>query len=308
MISPDSDIYRAHPDWCLHTEGRDKSIARTQYVMDFSRKDVRDNVYAQMYDVLSKNKIDYLKWDFNRNLTEVACAELPADRQGEVFHRFILGTYEIMDRLITDFPDMLLENCSGGGGRFDPGMLAYSPQIWTSDNTDPIERLTIQFGTSLCYPASTMGAHVSASSRTGYETKTTVALWGTFGYELDPDKLTDEQIAEIKEQAKLYHKYYDVIHYGDLYRLITPFEDEFKVAWEFVSEDKNEALVTVVEMKRFYNDFFMLRLQGLDPEKIYEIEETGEEYSGALLMNAGVNLSTRRSFDGNSFRLHLIAK
>ena len=308
MISPDSDIYRAHPDWCLHTEGRDKSIARTQYVMDFSRKDVRDNVYAQMYDVLSKNKIDYLKWDFNRNLTEVACAQLPADRQGEVFHRFVLGTYEIMDRLITDFPDILLENCSGGGGRFDPGMLAYSPQIWTSDNTDPIERLTIQFGTSLCYPASTMGAHVSASKRTGYETKTNVALWGTFGYELDPDKLTDEQIAEIKEQAKLYHKYYDVIHYGDLYRLITPFEDEFKVAWEFVSEDKNEALVTVVEMKRFYNDFFMLRLQGLDPEKIYEIEETGEEYSGALLMNAGVNLSTRRSFDGNSFRLHLIAK
>ncbi len=308
MISPDSDIYREHPDWCLHTEGRDKSIARTQYVMDFSRKEVRENVYAQMYDVLSKNKIDYLKWDFNRNLTEVACAELPADRQGEVFHRFILGTYEIMDRLITDFPDLLLENCSGGGGRFDPGMLAYSPQIWTSDNTDPIERLTIQFGTSLCYPASTMGAHVSASKRTGYETKTNVALWGTFGYELDPDKLTDEQIAEIKEQAKLYHKYYDVIHYGDLYRLITPFEDEFKVAWEFVSEDKNEALVTVVEMKRFYNDFFMLRLQGLDPEKIYEIEETGEEYSGALLMNAGVNLSTRRSFDGNSFRLHFIAK
>ena len=139
MISPDSDIYRAHPDWCLHTKGRDKSIARTQYVIDYSRKEVRDHIYSMMYDVLSNNNIDYVKWDFNRNLTEVSCAELPPEKQGEVFHRFVLGTYEIMDRLTTDFPHILLENCSGGGGRFGPGMLYYSPQIRTSDNTDPIE-------------------------------------------------------------------------------------------------------------------------------------------------------------------------
>ena len=308
MISPDSDIYRAHPDWCLHTEGRDKSIARTQYVMDYSRKEVRDYVYSMMYDVLSNNNIDYVKWDFNRNLTEVSCAELPPEKQGEVFHRFVLGTYEIMERLTTDFPHILLENCSGGGGRFDPGMLYYSPQIWTSDNTDPIERLTIQFGTSLCYPASTMGAHVSANSRTGYETKMNVALWGSFGYELDPDKLTPEEKAEITDQIALYHKYYDVIHYGDLYRLITPFENEFHVAWEFVSEDKNEALVTVVEIKRVYDEFFILRLKGLDPEKYYEIEETGDIYSGAYLMNAGLNFTHRPHGDGVSYRVHLLAK
>ncbi len=308
MISPDSDIYREHPDWCLHTEGRAKSIARTQYVIDYSRKDVRDHIYGMIYDILSKNNIDYVKWDFNRNLTEVSCAKLPKERQGEVFHRFVLGTYEIMDRLTTDFPHILLENCSGGGGRFDPGMLYYSPQIWTSDNTDPIERLTIQYGTSLCYPTSTMGAHVSACRRTGYETKMNVALWGSFGYELDPDKLTDEEIAEIKDQIALYHRYYDVIHYGDLYRLITPFENEFKVAWQHVSEDKNETLVTVVHIKNPYDSFFVLRLKGLDENKIYKDYETGKKYSGAYLMNAGLNLTHKPCGDGVSFRVHLIAE
>ena len=308
MISPDSEIYRAHPDWCLHTEGRDKSIARTQYVIDYSRKEVRDYIYSMMYKILSENNIDYVKWDFNRNLTEVSCAEFPAERQGEIFHRFVLGTYEIMDRLTKDFPNLLLENCSGGGGRFDPGMLYYSPQIWTSDNTDPIERLTIQFGTSLCYPASTMGAHVSASRRASYETKKNVALWGSFGYELDPDKLTAEEIAEIKEQVKEYHKYYDVIHYGDLYRLITPFENDFRVAWEFVSEDKKEALITVVNMRQPYDSLFILKAKGLDKNKTYILEDTGEEFSGAFLMNAGINLTHRENGDGSSYVIHIVEK
>lgn len=307
MISPDSELFRKHPDWCLHTEGREKSIARTQYVIDFSRKDVRDYIYSQMYKIISENDIDYVKWDFNRNLTEVSCEKLPKERRGEVFHRFVLGTYEIMDRLTTDFPHLLLENCSGGGGRFDPGMLYYSPQIWCSDNTDPIERLTIQFGTSLCYPASTMGAHVSANTRTGYNTKKNVALWGSFGYELDPDKLTEEEKNEIKNQVSEYHKYYDIIHYGDLYRLISPFENEFRVAWEFASQDKCEVLVTVVEVKRPYNELFILKLRGLSPEKLYKDEASGKIHSGAYLMNAGLNLTQMPHREHDSYIIHLKA-
>jgi alpha-galactosidase len=184
-------------------------------------------------------------------------------------------------------------------------MLYFSPQIWTSDDTDPIERLTIQFGTSLVYPASTMGDHVSANKRTGYETKTNVALWGTFGYELDPDKLTEEEIAEIKEQSKRYHKYYDVIHYGDLYRLESPFENWDRCAWQFVSEDKKESLVTAVQIKQVIHGFKMLKLQGLKPQSIYKDEATGDTYSGAYLMNAGLNLIEYLDEDGDSYILHL---
>ncbi|MCQ2475130.1 MAG: alpha-galactosidase [Clostridia bacterium] len=302
MISRDSNLYREHPDWCIHVPNREKSIARHQYVIDFSRRDVRDYIYNEMYKVLSVNKVDYLKWDFNRNLSEIGSAGYPADQQKEIAHRFVLGTYEIMDRLTKDFPDMLIENCSGGGGRFDAGMLYYSPQIWTSDNTDPIERLSIQFGTSMCYPANTMGAHVSASRRAGYETKGNVALWGSFGYELDPNRFTEEEQVTIKEQVKEYHKYYDVIHFGDLYRLISPFENHFRAAWMFVSEDKNEALVTSVVMRKPEDRPFFLRLKGLDPEKYYVDEETNEVYSGALLMNAGLCLNEFSLDDGTSFK------
>ncbi len=302
MISRDSNLYRAHPDWCLHVPNREKSIGRHQYVLDYSRQDVRDYIFNEMYKVLSVNKVDYLKWDFNRNLTEVGSAILPADRQKEVFHRYVLGTYEVMDRLTKAFPDMLIENCSGGGGRFDPGMLSFSPQIWTSDNTDPIERLAIQFGTSMCYPASTMGAHVSASRRTGYDTKGNVALWGSFGYELNPNKFTEDEAELVKAQVAEYHKYYDVIHFGELYRLISPFEDNFRAAWMFVSEDKSEALVTSVVMRQPYEKVFCLKLKGLDTDKFYQDEETGEIYSGALLMNAGLCLTWTDDNDGTSFK------
>ncbi len=302
MISRDSNLYRAHPDWCLHVPNREKSIARHQYVLDYSRQDVRDYIFNEMYKVLSVNKVDYLKWDFNRNLTEVGSATLPADRQKEVFHRYVLGTYEVMDRLTKAFPDMLIENCSGGGGRFDPGMLYFSPQIWTSDNTDPIERLAIQFGTSMCYPASTMGAHVSASRRTGYDTKGNVALWGSFGYELNPNKYTEEDAELVRAQVAEYHKYYDVIHFGELYRLISPFDNAYRAAWMFVSEDKSEALVTSVVMRQPFDKAFYLKLKGLAPEKFYLDEETGEVYSGALLMNAGLCLTYTSDEDGKSFK------
>ena len=306
MISRDSEPYRAHPDWCIHVPGREKSIARYQYVLDYSRQDVRDYIFGEMYKVLSANKIDYLKWDFNRNLTEVGSAQLPPERQKEVFHRFVLGTYEVMDRLTKAFPDMLIENCSGGGGRFDPGMLYYSPQIWTSDNTDPIERLSIQFGTSMCYPASTMGAHVSASRRTGYETKGNVALWGSFGYELDPNKFTEEDKRIVKQQVGEYHKYYDVIHFGDLYRLISPSENPFRAAWEFVSEDKTEALLTSVVMRKPEDRALFIKLKGLDPDKYYIDEDTHEVYSGALLMNAGLCIIASTD-DGTSFKKYFKA-
>lgn len=306
MISPDSDLFRAHPDWYVHVPNRESSIGRTQYVLDVSREDVRDNIFNQMYSVLSKNKIDYLKWDFNRHISEAGSAILPPERSKEFFHRFILGTYDLMDRFTKAFPDILFENCSGGGGRFDPGMLYYSPQIWTSDHTDPIERLTIQFGTSMCYPASSMGAHISASTRTGYKTKGNVALWGTFGYELDPTKISEEDRKIVLEQVKDYHKYYDLIHYGDLYRLIDPYFDHFKCAWSFVSPDKSEVLATAVIMRENNEHLFFLKLKGLDKNRFYRCEATGEVYSGALLMNSGIYLAPLK-YTGDSIALHFVA-
>lgn len=303
MISPDSDLYRAHPDWCVHVPNRDRSIGRWQCVIDMTRPDVRDYLFDRMCDILSNNDIDYIKWDFNRNITEAGSALLPAGRQKEFFHRFILGTYELMDRIVKRFPDILFENCSGGGGRYDAGMMAYSPQIWCSDNTDSISRIDIQFGSSLCYPASVQGAHVSASARTGYDTKKNVALWGSFGYELDPAKLSPADEKIIQGQIAEYHKYYDLIHYGDLYRLICPWDNPYRAAWEFVSEDKNQAMCTVVTKLQMPENNFFLKLKGLDPEKFYRCDNDGQIYSGALLMRAGLALSHMPSGDGSSFVL-----
>lgn len=301
MISEDSELYKAHPDWCVHVEGREQSPARQQYVIDMTRQDVRDCIFNQMYDVLSKNNITYLKWDYNRAITEPASVMLDARHSKEFFHRFILGTYELMDRITSAFPHILFESCAGGGGRFDAGMLYYMPQAWASDNTDPIERLTIQFGTTMCYPASSMGAHVSACDRTGIETKAAVAMAGTFGYELDPKEMSEEDKEKVKEQVKNYHRYYNVIHFGDLYRIIAPTDDEFKCAWEYVAKDKSEALLTVVIKNRAPHDFLLIKMKGLDPEKMYRDETDGEIYSGALLMNAGINLTDGTLSAGRSF-------
>lgn len=301
MISEDSELYKAHPDWCVHVEGREQSPARQQYVIDMTRQDVRDCIFNQMYDVLSKNNIAYLKWDYNRAITEPASVMLDARHSKEFFHRFILGTYELMDRITSAFPHILFESCAGGGGRFDAGMLYYMPQAWASDNTDPIERLTIQFGTTMCYPASSMGAHVSACDRTGIETKAAVAMAGTFGYELDPKEMSEEDKEKVKEQVKDYHRYYNVIHFGDLYRIIAPTDDEFKCAWEYVAKDKSEALLTVVIKNRAPHDFLLIKMKRLDPEKMYRDETDGEIYSGALLMNAGINLTDGTLSAGRSF-------
>lgn len=323
MINPDSDLYRAHPDWCLKVEGRDMSIGRAQYVLDMSRKDVRDNIFEQMKAVLSSANIAYVKWDFNRNLTEVASAVLPPERQKEVFHRYVLGVYDLLERLLTEFPSLLLEGCAGGGGRFDPGMLYYSPQIWTSDDTDAMERLEIQYGTSIVYPPSSMSAHVSTvpNHQTGrvtpFKTRGDVAMGGSFGYELDITKMTDEEKELVREQVAAYHKYYDVIQNGDYYRLINPTESKGTMisasAWESVAQDKNEVLLTYVVIRTAVAVSRYIRLRGLDPEKIYVDTETGRQYSGALLMNAGLNISNDGAndgkwSDGESRVWHFIAK
>jgi len=309
MISPISKVYEAHPDWCVHLPGRTRHETRNQLVMDVSRADVRDYIFESIEKILGTYNIEYIKWDFNRNLSEAGSALLPADQAGEFYHRFVMGTYELMNRLVTRFPNILFENCASGGGRFDTGMLYYSPQIWTSDNTDPIDRLSIQFGTSLCYPASTMGAHVSISDRAGYNTKANVAMWGTFGFELDPDHIKGEDRELCKQKIQDYHKYYDLIHEGDLYRVTCPWDQKGHVSWEFVSPDKKEMLFTRVTMLRKFLEKARLvqKFKGLDPQKNYRLEGTEQVYSGAYLMNVGLFLHKYPIEDGDSFTLHFTA-
>lgn len=294
MISPESGLYRANPDWCIHIKGRNRTQMRSQLVLDFSREDVREHIYGKIKEILSSANIEYVKWDMNRSLCEVGNEVLPPNRQREIWHRYVLGVYEMQERLITDFPELLLENCSSGGARFDAGMLYYSPQIWTSDDTDAIERLKIQNGTSLCFPCSCMGAHVSASPnhcvgrQTPFKTRGHVAMVGTFGYELDTTKLSDNEKNAIKEQIEEFNKYNPLIRNGDFYRLADPFKQSKYDAWMFVSKDKSEALLEYVQvLKEPAVPPRLLRFRGLDKNAVYIHEETGKRYSGAFLMNAG---------------------
>lgn len=295
MVSEDSELYRKHPDWCLHVEGRPLSRARHQLVLDFSRQDVRDYIFNRLKEILESANIEYVKWDMNRNITEAGSSLLSADRQKEVFHRYILGVYDMLEKLVTTFPDILLEGCSGGGGRFDPGMLYYSPQIWTSDDTDAIERLKIQCGTSLVYPISAMGAHVSASPNhqtqrvTPFKTRGIVAMSGTFGYELDLNKLTEEEKELVKQQVSEFKKYYNLIAYGDYYRIINPFENDDFCAWCFISSAKDEVLINFVQARCHANPpLVRLKLNGLSPDKKYVEETTSKIYSGDTLINSGL--------------------
>lgn len=318
MISPVSKLYEAHPEWALKTTGRPMSISRSQYVLDMTREDVRDYLFDTISGVLSSANIEYVKWDFNRNLTEAGSALLPAERGGEIFHRYVLGLYDLLDRLTTAFPHILLEGCSSGGGRFDPAMLYYSPQFWTSDDTDAMERLDIQLGTSFVYPASSMSCHVSASPNhqtgrvTSFVTRGNVAMAGAFGYELDLTKLTDDEKDLIRKQTADYHRYYDIINRGDLYRLILP-TDNYNgktgkcASWMYVSEDKSEALFTFVVIRTSVHPVYFVKLRGLDPNAIYVDQTTGKEYHGDTLMNAGLNL-TKNYRDGDSVVIHLIKK
>ena len=307
MVSPNSDLYRAHPEWCLHVKGRPHCNCRNQYLLDLSQKEVLDNVFGQMCAVLDSAPIDYVKWDFNRPMTQVGSSAWPTERQMELQHRVMLGAYELYERFVARYPHILLENCASGGGRFDLGMLYYAPQIWTSDNTDALDRLSIQFGTSLCYPTCTMGAHVSANGRTPYAFKGDVAMWGTFGYELNPVHLSDEARELFKKQVERYHRTYDVVHYGELYRLISPWESSERVAWMHVAKDRSEAYVCCAVMRRSTVDKTILKLKGLDAEATYEDVDRGVRYSGARLMRVGINCTAMPEAhrDNSSFTFHL---
>ncbi len=311
MVNEDSNLYRAHPDWALGAPGRPQTRSRCQLVLDFSRQEVRDCVYGSIKKVLDSADISYIKWDMNRSLTDVFSAALPAARQGEVLHRYVLGVYEVLDRLRKDFPHVLIEGCAGGGGRFDLGMLYYTPQIWCSDNTDAVDRLSIQYGTSFCYPVSAMGSHVSAvpNAQTGRSvslaTRGVVATSGTFGYEMDLNETSDVEKQMIREQVAFFKEHYDLIQNGDYYRLTAPGGAD--TAWEQVSPDKREALVSVVYGPVHSSPpFRILRLKGLDPNLCYKANGHGA-YAGDVLMNGGWPLPMPLG-DYHGFHLYLQAE
>jgi len=294
MISPDSELYRQHPDWCLHVPGRRRTEARMQLILDFSREDVCRAIGDRIADVLRSAPISYVKWDMNRNMTEIGSALLPPERQRETAHRYILGLYGVLERITAEFPDILFESCSGGGGRFDPGMLYYMPQTWTSDNTDAVSRMKIQYGTSIVYPLSSMGSHVSAvpnhqvHRNTSLELRGHIAMSGNFGYELDLTKFTAEEKEAVRGQVALYKELRDLVQFGEQYRLLSPFEGN-ETSWLIAAEDKSEAVVVYARVLAEPNDVLhYLRLKGLDPAADYEWLEGGGVYGGDHLMYAGL--------------------
>ncbi len=298
MVSPDSDLFREHPDWAIGIVGRERTQSREQYVLDLSRQEVVDHVYECVAKILRSANIAYVKWDMNRQLCDVGSAVLPQNQQGELFHRYVLGVYQLQERLVTEFPDLLLENCSGGGARFDPGMIYYSPQIWCSDDTDAMERLRIQEGTALIYPLSCMGAHVSDCPNhilnrvTPFSTRGNVALAGTFGYELDITKIAEEDREQIPGQVEQYHKYNHLVQSGDYYRIASWSSEKPYDCWAVVSKDREEVLVTCVQVLASPNrNSYCMRLKGLDSEKQYCLEETGEIFGGDELMQCGILIS-----------------
>lgn len=312
MVSEDSELYRNHPEWCIHVKDRRRTTSRSQLVLDFSRKEVCDAIVEQLSDILGSTPIVYVKWDMNRHMTEIGSAALPPERQRETSHRYILGFYNVLECLTSAFPHVLFESCSSGGGRFDPGMLYYMPQTWASDNTDAISRLKIQYGTSIVYPVSTIGAHVTESPShmfnrsASLETRGNVAYCGTFGYELDLTKFTEEEKEIAKEQVAFYKENRRLIQFGDFYRLLSPFEGN-EAAWMIVSEDRSEAIVSYFHVLAQPNcGFRSVRLQGLEANADYELLESGQVFGGDELMSVGFRVPaqlTRRDFTSKVWRL-----
>lgn len=314
MISENSELYRSHPDWCLKCPGREPSVCRNQLVLDMSRAEVVDYIYDIMSRLLDSANIEYLKWDMNRPLTDVYSLALPADRQGEVYHRYMLGVYDLLERLNTNYPKLLIEGCASGGGRFDAGMLYYEPQIWTSDNSDPTERILIQYNTSFAYPMSAISAHVSPSPNhangrsTSLNTRAVVAMTGAFGYELDVGALNDDEKRAIAEQIEFYKTHYELFSKGEYFRLTDPYKGNI-AAWSFVSEDKSEAFTGVMRKFAHNNSApFAVRMQGLCESAFYKVIVNGEEYekplSGSALMYVGLRFPYKKC-DYEAFSIEL---
>ena len=293
MVNPGTELYKKHPDWILHVEGRIPSLSRNQYTLDLSRDDVCQYITDCLCNILSRANIEYVKWDMNRYMAEPGSSFWGGEHQGEIMHRYILGLYKILETVVSRFPNVLFESCAGGGARFDPGMLYYAPQTWTSDDTDAVERLKIQYGTSVVYPFSSMGAHVSAVPNhqvgriTAFDMRCNVALPGQFGFEMDLGKCTDDELKIAGEAIKTYHKLGEVFHKGDCYRLCSPFEGGLS-AIEFVSEDKNTVILTVNSSNPVPNapDKYIL-LDGLQESAAYTVDGTELTFGGDFLMNIG---------------------
>ena len=313
MVSEDSDLYRSHPDWAIKIPSRNPVRSRYQLVLDMINPDVRDYLFGAISDILKNADISYIKWDMNRSICDWYTPCLSAENQGEMPHRYVLGLYELLERLTTAFPDVLFEGCSGGGGRFDAGMLYYCPQIWCSDDTDAFERTKIQYGTSFFYPVSAIGSHVSAvpNHQTGritpIETRAVTAMAGSFGYELDLNTLSHDEKQEVKEQIVRFKKDGPLIHNGLYYRLSDSLNDKYAM-WGFVSEDKKEVLVHGVIFRTEPNRTqYLAKLRGLLPDTNYRLAENGEVYKGSALMNGGI-LLPKSWGDYASIEMHFISE
>ena len=296
MISEDSDLYRAHPDWAFAIPGRVPNHSRNQLVLDMTREDVREYLLERLTTIVHDAKIDYVKWDMNRSVCDVYSHVAAQSRNGELYHRYVLGVYDLMERFLAACPNLLLEGCSGGGGRYDAGMMYYSPQIWCSDNTDAINRLSIQYGSSFFYPISTVGSHVSVcpNHQTGrvtpFRTRGDVALAGSFGYEMDLNKISEEEKEMVKEQVAAMHEYYELTHEGLYYRLTGLKKQDF-MAWEFVAEDQSRALLTIVKTDAEGNMLPVhTKVCGLAEDKLYRCSLDQEVRLGRTWNRAGLTL------------------
>ncbi|MCI8717204.1 MAG: alpha-galactosidase [Lachnospiraceae bacterium] len=314
MVSPDSDLYRAHPDWCIHIPGRERTECRNQLTLDLSREDVCEYIIKTVSQVLDEAAIGYVKWDMNRHMSELGSAGLPPKRQKEMPHRYMLGLYHVMEEIVSKHPDVLFESCSGGGGRFDPGMLYYMPQTWTSDDTDAVERLYIQYGTSLVYPVSAMGCHVSAVPNhqahrmTSLSMRGDVAMSGNFGYELDLAAFTEEEKDEVRMQIKQYKDLRTFIQSGDMYRLQSPFEGN-TTAWQFISEDGKDIFAAYFRILCEVNGgISRMKFTALEADAVYELlgVNGGKRYSGDELMNIGLTVDLWGDFNSRTWRFRKV--